>query len=127
MERDVPEPQPYDPARSGGPYLPPTADGSPGVVLLVVSSAAREHEWAERAAAALAGSWADQGRRILLADFALSRPGLHRVLDVGNGEGVSDAFLFGSSVQRVARPVRDGRFLFMPAGTATARRLCFLE
>lgn len=120
-ESVVPEPQRFDPARSDVPPLPVTADGDPGVVLLVAPSPVRQDDWAERAAAALAGVWADQGRSILLADFALARPGLHRVLEVANGEGVTDALLFGSSVQRVARPVEGGRFLFMPAGTATAR------
>jgi hypothetical protein len=57
----------------------------------------------------------------LLADLALVRPGLHDVVGVENGEGMTDAFLFGSSVLRVARPIRDRGFLFVPAGTATAR------
>ena len=121
MDRDLHEPQPFDPAQSVAPHLPPDVSGEPGVVLLVAASAAREHEWAERAAVSLASGWAEHGRRILLADFALARPGLHRALEAENGEGVSDVFLFGSSVQRVACPVRDGRFLFVPAGTATAR------
>ena len=121
MDRDLHEPQPFDPAQSVAPHLPPDPSGAPGVVLLVAASAAREHEWAERAAVSLVSGWAEHGRRILLADFALAGPGLHRALEAENGEGVSDAFLFGSSVQRVARPVQDGRFLFVPAGTATAR------
>ena len=121
MERDLPEPQSFDPARSEVPPLSVTLGGEPGVVLLVVAPAAAGHEWTEHSAAALAAGWADQGRRILLADFALTRPGLHRVLGVANGEGVSDVFLFGSSLQRVARPVEDGRFLFVSAGTVTAR------
>ena len=121
MERDLLEPQSFDPARSEAPPLSVTPGGEPGVVLLVVAPAAAGHEWTEQSAAALAAGWADQSRRILLADFALTRPGLHRVLGVANGEGVSDAFLFGSSLQRVAHPVEGGRFLFVSAGTVTAR------
>ena len=119
MDRDPPEPQIFDPAQSPTPFLPDVPPGG-GLVVLVVASAAAARDWAERTAVALAAGWAEKKRRILLADLALAHPGLHQVLGIENGEGMSDAFLFGSSVLRVARPVRERGFLFVPAGTATA-------
>ena len=120
MDRDSPAPKPFHPAHSDAPPLPAAATEG-GLVLLVAASGADDREWAERSATALAAGWVRQGRRVLLADLGLSRPSLHTVLGVANGEGVSDTFLFGSSIQRVARPVREGGFLFISAGTATAR------
>ena len=119
MDRDNPEPQIFDPAQSPTPFLPDVPPGG-GLVVLIVAVAAATGDWAERTALALAAGWAEKKRRILLADLALARPGLHQVLGTENGEGMSDAFLFGSSVLRVVRPVREGGFLFVPAGTATA-------
>ena len=120
MDRDPPEPQPFDPAQSSAPPLPDPPTGG-GLVLVVAASGADDRDWAERSTTALASGWAKRGRRVLLADLALVSPGLHRVLGIENREGVSDTFLFGSSILRVARPVRVGGFLFVPAGTATAR------
>lgn len=118
MDGDSPEPQPFDPVQ---PEAPALTDGVVGRFVLLVASDDADREWAERSAVALATTWARQGRRILLADLSLARPGLHRVLGVDNTEGVTDTFLFGSSIQRVARPVQERGFLFVPAGTATAR------
>jgi hypothetical protein len=118
MDRDPPEPQIFDPAQSPIPFLPDVPLGGE-LVLLVVASAGALPDWAERTALALAAGWAEK-RRILLADLALGHPGLHQVLGVENGEGMSDVFLFGCSVLRVARPVHERGFLFVPAGTATA-------
>jgi hypothetical protein len=118
MDRDPPEPQIFDPAQSPIPSLPDVPLGG-GLVLLVVASAGAFADWAERAALALASGWAEK-RQILLADLALGHPGLHQVLGVENGEGMSDVLLFGCSVLRVARPVHERGFLFVPAGTATA-------
>lgn len=89
-------------------------------MVLVVAAAAATRDWAELTALALAAGWAEKKRRILLVDLALAQPGLHHALGIENGEGMSDAFLFGSSVLRVACPVRERGFLFVPAGTATA-------
>ena len=119
MDRDPPEPQIFDPALSPTPFLPDVPPGG-GLVVLVVAAAAATSDWAEQTAVALASGWAEKRRRILLADLALAQPGLHRALGLENGEGMSDAFLFGSSVLRVACPVRERGFLFVPAGTATA-------
>lgn len=121
MDRDLPEPQPFDPSRTDAPPLPSHASGSAQVVALVAPPGVRDADWAAATAAALASAWARRGRRILLADVSLTRPGLHRALGVDNDEGVSDAFLYGSSLQRVARPAPEGGFLFVPAGTVTGR------
>jgi hypothetical protein len=118
MDRDPPEPQVFDPAQSPVPFLPDAPLGG-GLVLLVVASAGALSGWAERTALALAAGWAEK-RRILFADLALGHPDLHQVLGVENGSGMSDVLLFGCSVLRVARPVHERGFLFVPAGTATA-------
>ena len=119
MDRDHPEPQIFDPAQSPIPSLPDVPLGG-GLVLLVVASAGAFPDWAERTALKLASGWAEK-RQILLADLGLGHPGLHQVLGVENGEGMSDVLLFGCSVLRVARPIDEKRgFLFVPAGTATA-------
>jgi hypothetical protein len=52
-------------------------------------------------------------------DLGLEAPSLHEVLKLPNEEGVSDAFLFGASVQRIARPTPDGSIFFASAGTPT--------
>jgi hypothetical protein len=49
-------------------------------------------------------------------DLALDDPSLHEVLDLPNGEGVSDAFLFGASVQHIAKPALNNTIFFAPAG-----------
>ena len=119
MDRDYPEPQIFDPGQLPTPSLPDLPPGG-GIVVLVVSSNDSAREWAERSALALASAWAETERRILLADLALADPGLHQALGLENGEGMSDAFFFGSSVLKVARPLPERGFLFVPAGTATA-------
>ena len=119
-EAHVPEFQLFDPALSPAPPLPGVEGGS-AVVLLAAAPRAREDQWAERAAAGLASGWADQGRRVLLVDLALARPRLDRVLGAALDEGVTDALLFGSSVKRIAQRVTGEPFLFLSAGTATAR------
>ena len=120
MDRDLPAPKSFDPAHSDAPPLPDLSP-SGGLVLLVATVAEEDRDWAERSAAALATTWARQGRRILLADLGLIRPALHTILGVANDEGVTDTFLFGSSIQKVARPVQGGGFLFVPAGTVPGR------
>ena len=119
-EPHVPEPELFDPGLSPVPTLPGADDGE-ALVVLLAAGAGREDGWAERAAAGLASGWTDQGRPVLLVDLALERPRLDRVVGVGLGEGVSDALLFGSSIERIAQRAPDGRFLFLSAGKATAR------
>jgi hypothetical protein len=88
-------------------------------VVLAATPFARVGGWAGRAVASIAAAWAREGRRIFLMDLGLESPSLHEVLKLPNEEGVSDAFLFGASVQRIARPTPDGSIFFASAGTPT--------
>jgi hypothetical protein len=107
--------QPLD----GGVSLPDGA-GSGRVVAVVASEGAVEAGWAASAALDLARSWSARGARVVLADGAVHYPTLHMAASVANGEGLTDAALFGASVGRVARPVDDGAFFLITAGTAVA-------
>jgi hypothetical protein len=107
-----PSRHPYDP---GDPYPERTFDGDcPLLVLLAAPDA--DAEWAAQAALSLARQWADRGERVFLADLAFSRPRLHGALGMPNGEGMSDLFLYGASLRRIARVAPDG-FFFASAGT----------
>jgi hypothetical protein len=67
----------------------------------------------------IAKGWAQESLRIFLMDLGLDDPSLHKALGLLNQEGVSDAFLYGASVQRIAQAALDGAIFFAPAGTAT--------
>jgi hypothetical protein len=86
------------------------------LLVLLATPAAREAEWAERTAVSLARGWAEGGRRVFLADLALSRPRLHAAFGEANGEGMSDVLIYGASLKRIARAVPEG-FLYAPTGT----------
>jgi hypothetical protein len=86
------------------------------LLVLLATPAAREAEWAERTAVSLARGWAESGRRVFLADLALSRPRLHAAFGEANGEGMSDVLIYGASLKRIARAVPEG-FLYAPTGT----------
>ena len=90
------------------------------VVAVVASEGAVEGGWAASAAIDIARAWSDAGAKVILADGALHYPSLHAQAEVSNEEGLSDAALFGVSVGRVARPVDDGAFFLITAGTAVA-------
>lgn len=95
-------------------------DGGAGrIVVLAATPFARAEGWAARAVVTVAGAWAREGLRIFLMDLGLDAPSLHEALDLPNLEGVSDAFLYGASVQRIAQPALDDAFFFAPSGTAT--------
>jgi hypothetical protein len=64
----------------------------------------------------MAREWAKEGLRIFLMDLGLEDPSLHEVLGLPNGEGVSDAFLFGASIQHIAKPALDNAVFFASAG-----------
>lgn len=90
----------------------------PGRVILVAATpAAADDAWAARAAIRVAEACARESRRVLLVDLDLERPALAGALGLSEGEGISDAILFGASLQRVGRAVQDGAFLFVSAGT----------
>ncbi len=92
-------------------------DGRGRVVVLAATPFAMKDGWAARAAVALAKDWSETGLRIFLMDLGLETPTLHQALDLPNGEGVADAFLYGASVQHIAKPVLDDAFFFASAGS----------
>ncbi len=96
-------------------------DGGGGRIVVIVATPKVQAEgWASRAVVAIARGWAEEGLRIFLMDLGLENPTLHEVLNLPNEDGVSDAFLYGASVQHIARPALDETIFFAPAGTATA-------
>ncbi|MEX2530101.1 MAG: hypothetical protein WD960_04945 [Gemmatimonadota bacterium] len=111
---------PFDPDAEELPEgLPAPSEEGGEVVLLLADPATRESGWAPRAAVALARGWAGAGHRVFLMDCHPGEPSLHGLLGEDNGEGVSDAVLYGVSPSRMARNSSDG-FLFAPAGTVVA-------
>lgn len=111
---------PFDPASGDLPDdlpLPPEKGGE--VLALVADAATRESGWAPRAAVALARAWAGRGRSVILMDGDSADPALHQVLGRDNGEGVTDAVLYGVSTSRMTQP-EEGGLRFAPAGTVVA-------
>jgi hypothetical protein len=106
------------PDEASSSLLPRSGEGR--IVVLAATPFARAGGWAGRAVVAVTTAWAREGRRIFLMDLGLETPSLHEVLELPNHEGVTDAFLFGASVQRIARPTPDGAIFFASAGTPTA-------
>jgi hypothetical protein len=98
----------------------PDGKGSGRVVAVVASEGAVEAGWAAAATLDIARAWSGTGAKVIVADGALHYPTLHTQARVENAEGLSDAALFGVSVGRVARPVDDGAFYLITAGTAVA-------
>jgi hypothetical protein len=94
--------------------------GKGRIVVLAATPFARTDGWANRAGVLIAGEWAREGLRIFLMDLALEDPSLHEAIGLPNGEGVSDAFLFGASVQHIAKPALDNAIFFAPAGAPPA-------
>jgi hypothetical protein len=109
---------PWQPLDGGVPV--PDGKGSGRVVAVVASEGAVEGGWAASATLDIARSWSHTGAKVVVADAALHYPTLHTQARIENGEGLSDAALFGLSVGRVARPVDDGAFFLITAGTAVA-------
>jgi len=112
---ELPEWRPLD-------QIPETlSEGQQGrVVGIVAAEAAVEAGWAEEAALAVAKAWVDAGRKVMLVDGSLQRPSLHVATGIPNAEGLSDATLFGASIERVARLVEGEGYFLIPAGTAVA-------
>lgn len=109
---------PWQPLDGGVPV--PDGAGPGRIVAVVASQGAVEGGWAASATLDLARAWSGAGERVIVADGALHYPTLHIHAQVENGEGLSDAALFGLSVGRVARSVDDGAFFLITAGTAVA-------
>jgi hypothetical protein len=72
--------------------------------------------WTARTAIAVAESWSRAGRTVILADLALEEPRLHELLDLPNGEGLTDVFLFGTSLPHATLDPPGRPFRFVPAG-----------
>jgi hypothetical protein len=94
--------------------------GKGRMVVLAATPFARIDGWATRAGVLIAGEWAREGLRVFLMDLGLDDPSLHEAVGLPNGEGVSDAFLFGASVQHIAKPALDNAIFFAPAGAPPA-------
>lgn len=92
--------------------------GEGRIVVLAATPFAQSDGWASRATVAIAEDWARKGLRVFLMDLGLETPSLHEVLGLSNDEGVSDAFLYGASVQHIAKPALDDAIFFASAGTA---------
>ncbi|MBT8396202.1 MAG: hypothetical protein KJN92_04515, partial [Gemmatimonadetes bacterium] len=101
-----------------GPSILP-GGGVGRTVVIAASPFAQADGWAAEAVVAIAREWAKGNLRIFLMDLGLDSPSLHKALGLLNQEGVSDAFLYGASVQRIAQPALDDAIFFAPAGTAT--------
>lgn len=102
-----------DPSSTGA--NPDVLESLGTVVVLLASGDDRSR--AASAAIELCAEWAAAGRRVVLADLHLESPVLHDELGVDNLEGIVDIFVYGASLARIARPVRNGSFFFIPAGT----------
>ncbi len=96
------------------------SEAAGGCVALQVAPGAREAEWARRTALALAGSWARDGGRIVLADLSGGNPEAVPLRSGGEAEGIHDVLLFGASIRRVARVQDEGGFYLVPSGTPVA-------
>jgi hypothetical protein len=101
-----------------GPSILP-GGGAGRIVVLAATPFARAEGWATKAVVSIVRGWADRELRIFLMDLGLDEPTLHEALGVPNQEGVSDAFLYGASVQRIAQPALDETIFFASSGTAT--------
>lgn len=86
------------------------------VMLLLAGPEAHASGWAARMAIRLATDLGTQGRRVVLADLGFDQPFLDRQLGLSSEEGMSDVFLFGASLSRVARQVPGQRFYFATTG-----------
>ncbi|MFC1791326.1 hypothetical protein ACFL0I_02525, partial [Gemmatimonadota bacterium] len=91
--------------------------GEGRIIVLAATPFAQKGGWGSKAAVAIAKDWAGSELSIFLMDLGLETPTLHELLGLPNEEGVSDAFLYGASVQNIAQPAMDGAFFFASAGT----------
>ena len=114
MIAELPEWQPY--ASGDVPWIPEAAERGRVVVALAPAPASRE-QWSTEIVFDLLEGWSRSGHRVVLADYVLEHPMLHRKAGLANEEGLSDAALFGASVSRIARPVPGRSFFFVGTGS----------
>lgn len=116
-----PQPVSVDPDRADLPEsVAAVVDAAPGrdsILVLLAGHDAHASGWAERTAIRLAERMAGDDRRVVLADLGFEEPSLHDRLGASGEEGMADVFLYGTSLRRAARPVKDRAFYFAPAGT----------
>jgi len=117
--RSWPEPVAVDPDRAELP-APVRAvlerQPAPPVLLLLTGEDAHRTGWGAAVALRIAAVLSRGGRRVVLADLGFDDPTLHAYAGLPNEEGLSDVFLFGASLRRVARPVPQTRFYLASAG-----------
>jgi hypothetical protein len=87
-----------------------------GPILVAADAASRASGWAPRALLALADGLSTDASPVTVIDLELEDPGLHGVAGVRNDEGVTDALLFGASIEHLALPVPGRRLRLVPAG-----------
>jgi hypothetical protein len=110
------------PAAPRNPLFPPelatlAGRNPPPPLLPLLALGGRGPEpWTARTAIAVAESWSRAGRTVVLADLALEEPRLHELLDLPNGEGLTDVFLFGTSLPHATLDPPGRPFRFVPAG-----------
>jgi hypothetical protein len=88
---------PDDAVLPEGLLLPPERGGE--VVALLIEP--DHQDWGTRAALAIARGWSERGRQVVLVDADVARPRLGAKLGLPEGEGTSDALLFGASPERI--------------------------
>ncbi|HEX6694849.1 MAG TPA: hypothetical protein VF035_09150 [Longimicrobiales bacterium] len=87
-------------------------------VLLVAGERARSTGFAPAAAMAIADAWSAASRTPVLVDLGFEAPSLHTHVGGDNDEGIADAFAFGTSINRLARPAAGRSFSLLPSGLA---------
>ncbi len=121
MDGSTPQVFEVDPAGFRVPAeLSASVPGEGEIVILLSEAESRSEGWSGRAAVALAQAWAEEGRRVLLADGDLRDASLDRWVDGSHGEGLVDSIVYGASLDRVATAREDDGFRFIPAGTPIA-------
>ncbi len=90
-----------------------TTDGAPRT-LLVTSS--RSSEGKTTTAAALAGSFARLGNRVLLVDGDLRNPSLHRLMGVKNANGLSRRLAGAATLDEIVQPTKEPNLSVVTCG-----------
>lgn len=73
--------------------------------------------WSAMNAWRVARAAAAAGRRTALVDCVVDEPLLHTIAGAANDEGIVDAFVYGTSLNRIAQQQPEPNLFFIPAGT----------
>jgi succinoglycan biosynthesis transport protein ExoP len=90
-----------------------TAHGSPSPLLLTSS---QESEGKSASSLAIALSFAQTGRRVLLIDGDLRRPSLHNILGLSRDVGLSNVLTGQSALDELVQPTHVAGLFFLAAG-----------